>query len=146
MTFATDLAAGLAELRGFAEERMGGLCEFRRLTGKAAQDPVTGRKVQQYVVEASGVPCRVPPSSRAVAEQSAAGALIPVVSRSVHVPSGSRLPEQGWLIVVTDSEPGSDVPAGAVFRVLDVVPGDQATALRIPVESTPVQIEMQEAP
>ena len=135
MTFGTDLAAGLTELRGFAEERMRSAVEARTLTGRMAQDEATGREVPTYTVLKSDIRCRLP-RSYGPSEQDRAGTSVTETRQTVNVSTSEIKLPKDTLLVVTAVDLSSSDPTlvGTVFRVTDQSPADQQTQRRIQVE------------
>lgn len=102
-------------------------CMIRRNTGRTTQDESTGLEVPVWDVVHADLPCRVSGDggSRTV---SIGGATIETATRTLHLPADTRGIADGDLAEVVSGE-----WAGRVFRVVEVVGKDQATALRLPI-------------
>ncbi|WP_370290245.1 DUF6093 family protein [Nocardioides sp.] len=121
------MSAALARGRAAALARMTSRATIHRPGGFAE---VEGFKVKAWAIVATDVPVRL--RSRGASSASSIGTVSTEVARSeAHLPIGTDL-RDGDLLEVTAGE-----HVGRVVRVVDSETGDQATALRVRVETVP---------
>ena len=132
MDFGGTLAAGLAELRQYAESRMRGTCTIRRpIPGEEPDDPtLPGRTIPVYEDEPVYVgKCYLRYPGLAHEQNPVFAGATTTISRVIlRVPFGPIL--RPGDVVTIDSDPDNPQLVGTMFRVGSLDDQSQATAQR----------------
>lgn len=127
MTFGTDLAAGLAELRGHAESRMRGTCTIGRPSGTTTD--ADGVVAANFATVYSGKCYTRYPGLAQEANREVAGATVIESRIVVRIPFGT-IHKPGDRVTITADLDNPQL-AGAVYRVESIDDQSQATAQRL---------------
>lgn len=134
MDFGAELAAGIAELRAYAESRMRGTCTIRRpIPGEETQDPAgpPGKMIPAYEpVPIYEGKCYLRYPGLAFEQNPVAAGATTVVSRIVLRIVFGPIVRPGDVVTIS-SDPDNPQLAGTVLRVGSIDDQSQATAQRL---------------
>lgn len=129
LNYSADLDAGLAELRGYALQRMKSRVTIRRRAGKTTTS--AGVEVPNWVTVAADVPFRSDGTSSSSGGSTGArigGVTFEEAIAVGHLPHDYADLHDGDLLECTSGE-----WAGSVWRVIKAIRADQKTARRLPL-------------
>ncbi|MDN7120301.1 hypothetical protein INN71_02730 [Nocardioides sp. ChNu-153] len=134
LNFHEQLAAGLDQLRGYAEDRMRSRVAVGRRTGGRGTDPTTGALVDQYVVVHPDLAARLAGNANGQSQstRAAAGAAeASLAKRVLHLPYSTPELSDGDIVHIVVGE-----RAGTWWRIEEGDLADQQAAARYPVTAT----------